>query len=252
MKKILFLLVCISHFTSAQTSEELFATGNTFYKEGKIELALESYLKIEAQGNISSELFFNLGNCYYKLNKVAATIYNYERALQLDPLNQDAANNLVFAKRLTIDRIEELPKSVFEKLNKEYLQKISYNQWAIISCVLSLLTAIFFLSFYFSYSSSKKRFFFTSSILCIILFFISLSITYHQYNYSKEAVFAIIFAEKTTVKNEPTSNSEEIFTLHEGTKVKVLDTVDDWKKIKLVDGKIGWLLATEIKLFPQF
>ncbi|WOC41087.1 SH3 domain-containing protein [Polaribacter sp. HL-MS24] len=252
MKKILFLLVCISHFAFAQTSEELFATGNTFYKEGDIEKALESYLKIEDQGRISSELFFNLGNCYYKLNKVGATIYNYERALQLDPLNQDAANNLVFAKRLTIDRIEELPKSIFEKLNEKYLQKISYNQWAIVSCVFSLLTALFFLFFYFSYSSSKKRFFFVTSILCILFFFTSLAITYHQYNYAKDSIYGIVFTEKTTVKNEPTSNSEEVFTLHEGTKVKVLDTVDDWKKIKLVDGKIGWILAKEIQLLPQF
>ena len=45
----------------------------------------------------------------------------------------------------------------------------------------------------------------------------------------------------------PTLNSEEVFTLHEGAKVLVLDTVDNWKKIKLVDGKLGWIIAEEIK-----
>ena len=134
MKKIFFLLVLISSFAFSQSSEALFTAGNDFYKKGEIEKAIEVYRKIESQAVISSELYYNLGNCYYKLNNVGATIYNYEKALQLDPLNEDAANNLVFAKRLTIDRIEEVPKSVFQKLNENYLQKFSYNQWAIISC----------------------------------------------------------------------------------------------------------------------
>jgi len=27
-----------------------------------------------------------------------------------------------------------------------------------------------------------------------------------------------------------------------------LDTVDNWKKIKISDGKIGWIIADEIKI----
>ena len=44
-------------------------------------------------------------------------------------------------------------------------------------------------------------------------------------------------------------NSEEVFILHEGTKVFVLDALDNWKKIKLADGKLGWIIADEIKIF---
>ena len=77
-------------------------------------------------------------------------------------------------------------------------------------------------------------------------------VTYNQYNFSKKEVYAIIFSEKTEVKNGPTLSSENIFTLHEGTKVKVLDEVDNWKKIKLVDGEIGWILSDEIKLLNLF
>ena len=43
------------------------------------------------------------------------------------------------------------------------------------------------------------------------------------------------------------NNSDDVFTIHEGTKVSVLDEVDNWKKIKLADGKIGWLNANELK-----
>ncbi|MGB0892327.1 MAG: SH3 domain-containing protein, partial [Flavobacteriaceae bacterium] len=179
---------------------------------------------------------------------VAPTIYNYEKALQLDPLNQDAANNLVFAKRLTLDAIEELPKTFLQRFNENYLQKFSFNQWAIIVVILSSLASLLFLLFYFSVTSSRKRMYFVTSILSFLLLIISLVITYNQYNFSKNNINAIIFSEKAEVKNAPTLNSEDVFTLHEGTKVKVLDAVDNWKKIKLADGKIGWIIASELKV----
>ena len=77
-------------------------------------------------------------------------------------------------------------------------------------------------------------------------------ITLNQYNFAKNNKVAIVFAEETSVRNAPTLNSEEVFTLHEGTKVTVLDSIDDWKKIKLADGKIGWIIAEEIKLLDNF
>ena len=84
--------------------------------------------------------------------------------------------------------------------------------------------------------------------LSFIFLFITLFITLNQYSFYKNNKEAIVFAEKTEVRNAPTFNSEEVFTLHEGTKVIVLDAIDNWKKIKLADGKIGWIIANEIKL----
>jgi tetratricopeptide (TPR) repeat protein len=250
MKQVIVLLLfLISTIISAQTADELFANANTLYKNGKHQEAIKLYEKIETAGNVSSELYYNLGNAYYKLNKVAPSIYNYEKAIQLDPLNEDALNNLIIAKRLTLDRIEELPKSILQKINKNFLQKFTYNTWAIIVILFSFLAATLFLLYYFSYTPSKKRLFFTTSILSFILLFITLTITYSQYNQSKNTVEAIIFSEEVEVKNAPTNDANEIFTLHEGTKVKILDAVDDWKKIKLVDGKIGWLLSKNLKEF---
>ena len=248
MKKIIALLL---FFTStillAQTADEMFTNANTLYKEGKYQEAVKLYEDIVASKNVSSELYYNLGNGYYKVNKVAACIYNYEKSIQLDPLNQDAQNNLIIAKRLTLDRIEELPKSVFQKLNKNFLQKFTYNTWAVIVVFLSFLVSFLFLSYYFSYASSKKRLFFTTSILSFLLLIISIVITVTQYKQASKNIEAIIFSEEIEIKNAPTNDANEIFTLHEGTKVKILDTVDDWKKIKLVDGKTGWMLSKKLK-----
>ena len=118
MKKIFFLLLMIANSVVAQNTDDLFKSANDLYKNEKLEEAIELYKKIETQGLVSSELYYNLGNSYYKLNKVGPSIYYYEKALKLNPLNEDVKNNLVFAKRLALDNIEELPKTVFQKINK--------------------------------------------------------------------------------------------------------------------------------------
>lgn len=247
MKKFLFLLLMIANVVAAQNTEELFNSANDLYKQDKLEEAVVLYEKIEAQGMISSELFYNLGNSYYKLNKVGPSIYYYEKALKLDPLNQDVKNNLVFAKRLALDNIEELPKTVFQKLNENFLQQLSYNQWAVVVIVFSFLGSVLFLFFYFANTPSKKRFYFVTSTLSFVLLIFAFSITYQQYSFQKNNKTAIVFAEKTEIRNAPTLNSDEVFTLHEGTKVIVLDAIDDWKKIKIADGKQGWIVSSEIK-----
>ncbi len=247
MKKIVFLLLIIASYTSAQNADSLFVSANGLYKNGKFKEAIEQYKAIESKGLVSSELYYNLGNSYYKLNKVGPSIYFYEKALKLDPLNKDVGTNLVFAKRLALDNIEALPKTIFQKFNKNYLQKLSYNQWAVLVVVLSVLASLFFLMFYFVEASLKKRIYFIASIFSFLLLLGSFFITENQYNLSKNKKEAIVFASKTSIKNAPTLNAEEIFTLHEGAKVIVLDAIDDWKKIKIADGKLGWIIASEIK-----
>ncbi|WGH74918.1 tetratricopeptide repeat protein [Tenacibaculum tangerinum] len=243
----ILLFLFVSTITLAQNANDLFVSANSLYKDGKYEEAVQLYEQIESKKLVSTELYYNLANCYYKLNKVAPAIYNYEKALQLNPLNEDAKNNLIIAKRLTLDRIEALPKSVFQKLNENYLQKFTYNTWAVIAVVFSLIASILFLIFYFSYTPTKKRIFFTASMISFFLLTTSLVITYTQYNYTQNIIEAIIFDEEVSVKNEPTENANEIFTLHEGVKVNVLDAVDNWKKIKLIDGKLGWVNAESLR-----
>jgi len=251
MKKLTLLFLCCFIF-NATANDKLFDVANTYYKDGKYKEAIDVYQDLIDNDLISSELYYNLGNCYYKLNKVAPTIYNYEKALQLNPNNKDVLNNLIFAKRLTIDRIEELPKSVFQNINESYLKKLHYNSWGILAVLFAFIAVGLFLLFYFSFQSGKKRLFFSLSILSILLLIVSLIVGFQQYKEELDTKEAIVFTEQITVQTEPTDNASEAFVLHEGTKVLVLDTVDEWNKIRLADGKIGWLKTSNIKLLTDF
>lgn len=248
MRKLILIatIFCIS-VGFAQSSMELFDQANDLYNNEKYSEAIDLYEKIDATGQFSDDLYFNLGNSYYKLNQVAPSIYNFEKALKLNPLNEDAQINLNFANKLALDAIEVLPKSIFQKLSDAVIHKLTFAIWAILAIVFSFLGALFFLLYHFSYGSGKKVFYFNSSILSAILLAVTLAFAFKAYDFSENRTDAIIFERVMDIKNAPTLKSNTIFQLHEGTKVEVLDGINNWKKIKLADGKIGWIIADYIK-----
>lgn len=249
MKKRFALIIVLffGYISFAQTSSELFSKANTFYKNGQYSKATQLYLNIEKSGLESEELFFNLGNSYYKLNKVAPSIYYYEKTLKLNPMHQDAANNLAFAKRMTIDIIEDLPKTFLQRFSSNVIQKLTYNTWAIIAVTASFLAAILFLLYYFSEAPKRKIFYFNTTIFAVFVMTVTVVFAYSNYETTQKSSYAIIFSSKSEIKNAPSLNGEVVFELHEGTKVTVLDELSNWKKIKIADGKTGWVNAADIK-----
>ena len=82
------------------------------------------------------------------------------------------------------------------------------------------------------------------NILLIILVYISFDSYKLKYNTSQ----AIIFSSSVNVNSAPTEKSKNLFSLHAGTKVTILDNIEDWIKIKIVDGKNGWIKASNCKI----
>ena len=248
MKKFLLPIAILCGWISySQTSDELFSEANNLYQTEEYNKAIDLYLSIEAQGLESEDLYFNLGNCYYKLNKVAPSIYYYEKALKINPLHQDAKTNLTFAKRMTIDKIDTLPKTFLQRISENVIQKLPYDTWAIIAVIASFLASILFLVYRYSYTTRRKLIYFNSTILAVVILILSVIFAFEKFDIVQKNRTAIIFSPKTDIKNAPTSSSDDIFELHEGTKVLILDELDGWKKIKLSDGKIGWLYSEDLK-----
>ncbi len=247
MKHILLFILLITSGLSAQKADSLFVQANKLYQNEKYTEALEIYKEIEESKVRSDKLFYNIASANYKLNRVAPAIYYYEKALMINPNNGDAKFNLRFAKQMAIDNIEPLPRTFSQKFSVSTIQKMSYNTWAWIAVSLSFLFAILFLLYHFSYSSGSKRFYFVSSIISAFLVLLTLIFAYQNYNTVKTDKPAIVFAQQTEVKSAPTMSSEVSFKLHEGTKVQILESLDSWKKIKIADGKIGWMIADDLK-----
>lgn len=41
---------------------------------------------------------------------------------------------------------------------------------------------------------------------------------------------------------------KDLFVIHEGTKVTILDEVGSWRNISLADGRQGWIPASDIEI----
>ena len=248
MKKLIisFLLGLLPLFASAQ-NELLFTQANEAYNKGDYTKAVELYEKIEKTGNVSENLYFNLANSYYKLQKVAPSIYNYEKALSIAPNNQDIIDNYRFAQNMRIDQIDSLPQGILTRTYKSLVNLWSVDTWAWLSVVFVFLFAIAFFFFYRAKFPQERKLFFGGWSLSIILSLLCLIFAFQTESYKANTNFAIVFASESTIQSEPNLRSEKLFKLHEGAKVQVLDNIDDWKQIKLTDGKTGWIAKTELK-----
>jgi len=231
----------------AQVPDSLFAAANKSYQQEMYMEALEGYQNIEKLDLKSADLYFNMANIYYKTNQVAPAVYYYEKALKLAPNNKDIQFNLKFANRMIMDNIEPLPKSIWQKFMDGIILNFTYETWAKISVSLAFVFAILFLMYHFSYSTGKKRLYFITSILSVIFVTTSLFFAYRNKHHVDNNIEAIIFSSEAAVKSAPTNSSEVYFELHEGTKVIILETLDNWKKIKIADGKMGWIDTKALK-----
>lgn len=247
MKQIFYILITLFSTIGFAQNQTLFEQGNKLYNDGKYAEAIEKYKAILETNHHSEALYFNLANAHYKLNHIAPSIYYYEKALQLAPDDKDIKNNLAFAKNMTIDAVDAVPDAGFSKLLKKVTNIMDFDSWAKLAVVSVIMFVLIFLWYYFTYSTTKKRLAFIASNAFLFLAAISLVIAFHKYNVDKKDKPAIVFAQETVIKSEPNNRSQELFRLHEGTKVQILDTVSHWKEIKLSDGKTGWIENEDIK-----
>ena len=228
-------------------NNKLFDEGKELYKNGKYQQSINTWMQILENGEASSELYFNLANAQYKLNQIGPSIYYYEKALQLSPNDSDIKTNLAFAENARIDAIEPLPQSVFTKWYKNIADTFTYDGWAILAVVLSMLFVTLFLLYYFSYTEKRKRLLFASSMLSVLLLLGAITLAVMTYEDFSKNQPAIIFASQIEVKSEPSMGSNSAFVLHEGTKVQITAQDGNWYRIALADGKDGWIPASDLK-----
>ncbi len=245
--------LCSLGSIKAQSPVDIFESANEAYNNGQYGEAVDLYESIIDRNVHSSELYFNLGNAYYKLNQVAPSIYYFEKALMLNPNDDEIRKNLSFAQNMTIDSIEEIPEVGISRMINNATSIFSYNGWARMAVIFMLVFVSLFLLYYFSVSTAKKRLMFLGSFIALGISILSLSIAFRSFDRFKKDNPAIIFAEITEVRSDPNLRSEVVFNLHEGTKVQVLESFNtDWSKIKLSDGKTGWIASEDIRLLNFF
>lgn len=240
MKKgIVTTLLLIAFSTAFAQPEAAFNRANKLYQNGQYEAAIAAYDSLLTDGYAHAETEYNLGNAHYRSGHLGQAILHYEKALKLNPNNEDAQHNLKVANAKVVDEFNTLPTPALQRIFVDASSILASGKWALLG-VLCIALALGFAAYFL---------FVKKHSVWLVLFVVSLAcsgvlegIAFGKYKLEQQE-FAIITAANSYIKSAPSANAKDLFILHEGTKIKVLTHFNEWQKIKLPDGEIGWMEA---------
>ena len=247
----LFILLSLFAFMGkAQESVDVwFEQANAAYNMGNYDSAKIIYEKILATDMESVPLYYNLGNVYYKMHEYPMAIYYYEKALKLDPSNEEVQTNLAIANHAIVDKIEPVPQSFIVKGWRNARASLSGDQWAWCSIVFFALLLVSAFLFLRARKTGVRKLGFFAGIVFLLVFALSVVFAAQLKHASETQDQAIIMAPTVTVKSSPNEASVDLFVLHEGTKVTVVETSNGWNKVRIANGSVGWLEVDKMLSF---
>jgi tetratricopeptide (TPR) repeat protein len=244
-KQYILVLFFISLFAregvSQDTNKDKFYQGVTYFTSGNYKEALQVWTDIYNTGYRSANLEYNIGNAYFKLNNIPSSILFYERAYLLKPADENINYNLQIARTLIVDRFQEIPELFFIKWYNFVSIFLSVNSWAKISLSSFILFLLFLSLYIYSPRHRYKVIGFWIALFFLFLSLTTLSFTLRNKSLVYDSHKAIIYNPAVSGKSSPDNSGNDIFVLHEGTKVTVEDKVGDWLEIRLSDGNKGWV-----------
>ncbi|MBM3436231.1 MAG: tetratricopeptide repeat protein [Bacteroidetes bacterium] len=249
MKYSAVVLVFVLQVLFAYSSEfdNLFMKANEEYNQGHYADAIKHYEQIVNAEYVSAELYFNLGNAYFKTNEIPSAILYFEKALKLNPNDEDINFNLNVANTKIVDKIEVLPELFIWKWWRSVYNLFSADTWSKLSIFFTIVFFIFLAFYLLSKMIVIRKAAFFSGLVFLALMMVTLFLSIQKYHVQKNQREAIVFSPTITVKSSPNPNSVDLFVLHEGSKVKIIEKVGDWNEIKIANGSVGWLPVNSLK-----
>ncbi len=223
--------------------ELLFEQANKAYNGSDYEGAITLYDSILNQGYESADIYYNLGNAHFRLGNVGQSILSYERSLELDPEQPDAAFNLRLANLRVVDNIEPMPEFLIVTYAKDFLHSRSSGSWGLWSIGFLWAALGFGAVFLFMSSYSAKRLGFFVGLLCLLISFGSLSLSLIKRNHEINNRYAIVLNQNAYVKASPFGQAKDLVILHEGVKVRLLRTSEEWTEIRISDSNVGEIVG---------
>ena len=243
---ILLLIVLPLLAFSDEGASSLFKKGNAQYAKAQYKEAITSYQKLVDEGYQSVAVYYNLGNAYYKTDDMSSALLYYGKAHKLSPGDEDIRINIQLANSKITDKMDEPQEFFITKWWHSFILGFSLNTLAVLSVLLIMAGFFVFILYRFTGSVSVKKASFYTAILLIFFGLITIFIAGRQASYFEAHQQAIVFTGSVTTKSEP-GKGKDLFVLHDGTKVEVLEHNNSWIKIRLPNGSEGWVNATDVK-----
>ncbi len=241
---LLFFFVSVNSFSKLND----FNKANELFNAGEYKASADIYEALIDEGYKESEVYYNLGNSYFRLNNIPKAILNYERAKKLNPSDDDIDFNLQIANLKIVDKFEPIPKLFLIEWYETLITLLYSGDWGyVIVSSVWLFFILLFLIFFGFFPGIRKY--------LVLLLFISFTIVlissffgYKAYKNENTQNYGIIYQPSVYVKSAPDPGSTDLFILHEGTKILIMEGIDNWIQIKLENGDIGWIDKSTIEI----
>lgn len=248
MRKILFLFLFSNIIFASSDMDRLFNEANVYYQKNDYEKAAQAYQQILKNGYENEDVYFNLGNAYFRMGKLGYAILNYEKAAKFSPGDDDIEYNLAIANARTIDKIDTLPRLFLIDWWEALLNIFSINGWAYFSLITFIFVLCVIILYFIARTVTIQRWSFFSGVFLTAVFALSILFLVVRIQNESATKYGVIVEQSSTAKLSPDNQSGDAFLIHEGLKVNLQDEVNNWVKIKLADGKVGWVPEGDLKV----
>ncbi len=239
---LVFILFMFARNSFAAGNVQSFKEANQVYADGKYQDAIKTYQEI-LKSSPSAEVYYNLASAFIKDKQLGNAVLNYERAKRLNPRDPDIRSNLSYMNRLIEYKVEDKRSWYFRTI----MDLLGF--FRPIECWLLFLGSysIFLVGLLISMIRRRPLLnkFNTVLLSVVVIALLPLFLKYSETGMKNDAV---VTAKQAEVRYGPSTVDRIAFRLVEGLKVSVHDHKQDWSRIKLIDGRTGWVRDSEISV----
>jgi Tfp pilus assembly protein PilF len=240
----------VAHAADTEISaskDATFRRGNDAYFHGRYQEAVDAYEQVVSLGVLSADLFYNLGNAYLKIEQLGPAIYSYERALELDPTQDDVRFNLGVARDAARKKGEDRLAGVeAQPFWMRLAQQVTVNwaSWLFLALYVGLFALLIILHFVqpgFLRVGMWSAFAFVG-----LATLIGGALLGARLYLADRVEQAIVLPDVVQVKEGPDPNYQSVFGVHAGLRVRVTEKEQDWVRIRLANGLEGWVRERDL------
>ncbi|HUJ25522.1 MAG TPA: hypothetical protein VLW85_05865, partial [Myxococcales bacterium] len=222
---------------------QLFADANTAYLSGDMPRAIASYEALVSEGIASAELETNLGAAYLRSGKRGLAALHFERALFLDPGDDDARADLIEVRRGNVDKLEgESEEGGTETLARVLAPLPGFTAALVLLALWCAGWVLLALRIVWSRPVGlwAGLSFALAGVAALVVFGAAEG---RRMGLQR----AVVVAQASPAREGPNEKSVSHFEVHEGTTVRVEDEDAGFRRVKLANGLTGWLPSSAVE-----
>ena len=240
------LLVALAGGVFAQEPSpgELMARANAHYDREEYSEAIQQYEALIGRGYRDAAVHYNLGNTYLENGDLGRAILNYRRAEELSPRDPEILANLQLARSRTVDQLEAEGASLVASISDFGRRWATTGEFGLAALMLWAVGAVTVGALILRPNIQRRNILRNGAVVCFAVMLICLVLLLSMLYSNPYKNTGVVTEGIVEVLSGPGQQYEEVFTLHSGAQVRLVDSHHGWLQVALPGGELrGWAPA---------